>query len=143
MEYQKIFFEHDNAIEGGIGIESAWALPVGDNYQLDNILFYALGYSWKDIVATETIDSEKYVKNIVQKSGHSTIRIIFEDEDDVESTRDYLQSLGCDSEISDVYILIAVDIPPDVDIEKVLAFLEEGKSIGKWGYEEADVNWQH
>lgn len=141
MEHQKIFFEHDNAIEGGIGIESAWAIPIGDYYQLDNILFYVLGYSWKDIVATETIDGEQYVKSIIQKSGHSTIRIIFEEEEYVEPTREHLQLLGCDSEISDVYILITVDVPPTVDIKKVLTFLENGKFAEKWVYEEADINW--
>ena len=45
MEHVKILFEHNNTPENEYGIESAWAIPVGENFKLDNILFYAPEYS--------------------------------------------------------------------------------------------------
>ncbi|MFN0203992.1 MAG: hypothetical protein ACKVTZ_20905 [Bacteroidia bacterium] len=44
MEYTKILFEYTSSITNNYEIESAWALPVGKYYQLDNILFYAPEY---------------------------------------------------------------------------------------------------
>jgi hypothetical protein len=52
---------------------------------------------------------------LLQPSGHSTVRILFANPDDIEPTREYLRKNGCDSEISDLPRLVSVDIPPVVE----------------------------
>lgn len=137
---KKISFEHENSPEGGYGIESVWAIPLENNtFKLDNLLFYAPEYSWGDIVSVENREGELFVTGLIKESGHSTVRIILNDQKDVEKTRDYLKSLGCDSEISDVPILISVDIPPSVSYLQIKNYLENGEKSSKWSYEEACI----
>ena len=77
-QHIKILFEHNNAPEGGYGIESAWAIPINeDSYKIDNILFYAPEYSLGDIISVENRDGELFVTGLIKESGHSTVRIIF------------------------------------------------------------------
>lgn len=133
----KIIFEHKNDANGEYELESAWAMKVGDHYKLDNILFYAPEYSWGDVVSVEERSGELYVTGLVKESGHSTVRILFNDQKDVQDVRDQLKKMGCDSEISNMPTLVAVDIPPQVDYATVKEFLEEGMRNEKWGYEES------
>lgn len=135
-ETHKIIFEYQNA-NNDYELESAWATKVGDHYKLDNILFYAPEYSWGDIVSVEKREGELYVTGLVKESGHSTVRILFNDQKDVQNTRDQLKKMGCDSELSNISTLIAVDIPPHIKYEKIKEFLGEGEKNEKWGYEEA------
>ena len=92
-----------------------------------------------DIVSVENRNNELFVTGLIQELGHSTIRMIFEDEKNVAPTRDYLNSIGCESEISDVKILISVDIPPEVNYQKIKEYLEEGEKLSKWSFEEACI----
>ncbi len=139
MEHKKILFEHENTPEGVYGIESAWAVAEGKNYKLDNILFYAQEYSLGDTVSVEERDGELFVTGLIHESGHSTVRIIFNNPDDVNETREYLKKIGCNSEISNVPILISVDIPPEVSYGLVKEYLEKGETLSKWSYEEACI----
>ena len=140
MKHTKILFEHENAPEGGYGIESVWAIPLGDNqYKIDNILFYAPEYSLGDIVSVENRDGELFATGLIAESGHSTVRIIFNDKNEVQTTRIYLNKLGCASEISEVPILISIDIPSNVSYSKIKAYLDEGERLLKWSYEEACI----
>jgi hypothetical protein len=140
MKHKKILFEHENAPEGGYGIESVWAIPVGNNhYKIDNILFYAPEYSLGDIVSVENRKGELFVNGLIEESGHSTIRLIFNNKDDVQETRTFFKRLGCDSEISQVPILISLDIPSNIDYTEIKVHLDEGEMLSKWSYEEACI----
>lgn len=140
MKHIKILLEHENSPEGGHGIESVWAIPLKNGqYKIDNILFYAPEYSLGDIVNVENRNGELFVKSLVSESGHSTIRLIFNNISDVKQTREFLKGLGCDSEISEVPILISVDIPPIVSYSKIKEYLIEGEKMEKWSYEESCI----
>ena len=71
-KYVKILFRHTAFDEDGI--EGAWAMKVGQYYQLDNILFYAKEFSLGDLIDVEEIKGELWVKGLTQESGHSTAR---------------------------------------------------------------------
>lgn len=137
VKQYKIIFEHQNNADDRYELESAWATKIGEYFRLDNILFYAPEYSFGDIVSVEERSGELYVIGLVKESGHSTVRILFNDRGDVQNTRDQLKKMGCDSEISNVPTLIALDIPPQVNYASVREFLEEGVKNEKWGYEES------
>jgi hypothetical protein len=133
----KIIFEYTDA-SSAYALESAWATKVEDYYKLDNILFYAPEYSLGDIVSVEERNTELYVTGLIKESGHSTVRILFNNKKNVQITRNSLIELGCESEVSNIPKLISVDIPPDVDYFKnIKPFLDEGVQNGKWGYEES------
>lgn len=140
-EHVKILFRHD-AFEGN-DIESAWAIKEGEFYKLDNILFYAKEFSWGDLVKAKLINDELYVDGLVKESGHSTVRILFENVSDVQPTRDRLKNLGCDSELSDYEKLVAVDISPSVYFSDIVKYLDEGEKGGKWEYQEACISNHH
>jgi hypothetical protein len=52
--YCKMFFKHD--FSEGEDWESAWVIPEGKYYKLDNILFYSKGYSCGDIIKGKNKD---------------------------------------------------------------------------------------
>lgn len=139
MNQIKILFEHYNTPEGDYGIESAWAFKVGNFYKLDNILFYAKNFSIGDIVSAENRNGELYVNGLIKESGHSTVRVIFFEDDEISSLRLLLKNLGCESEVSNIPQLISIDIPPKIDYGVIKRLLEKGKNISKWDYEEACI----
>ncbi|MBU2709279.1 DUF4265 domain-containing protein [Zooshikella marina] len=133
----KLFIEYFIGDSKETETESIWALPVKKGYKLDNIPFYVKGVSIGDVVSAEEVDGYLYMKELLETSGHSTIRLWFSSEQDVQSTRDTLKSMGCSSEVSDQPRLVSVDIPPAVSYQEIRAYLDEGEAQGKWDYEEA------
>jgi len=61
-------------------VETLWANRVGpDLYRLDNSPFWAYGVSWRDVVeAHPDPDGMLRMSRVVEKSGHRTVRVIFE-----------------------------------------------------------------
>jgi hypothetical protein len=139
MQHVKILFEHTNSLNNDYGIESAWAIPAGLNYKLDNILFYAPEYSLGDILSVENRNGELYVNGLIEASGHSTIRMIINDPSSVNEIRSELKEMKCESEISDAENLISVDIPKEVNYFLIREFLVKGQLASKWSFEEACI----
>ena len=133
---EKILFEYRD-FDDQYAIESAWASKVGENYRLENILFYASNYSFGDLLRVEDRDDGLYVVDLVEESGHSTVRIILFHQDSISATLNELIEMGCDYEGSDNPILVSVDIPPEVNYDVVKAYLDKGEEDHKWSYEEA------
>jgi hypothetical protein len=134
----KILFKYDGATDDQYEIESIWAIPRSEGYELDNIPFYARLVALGDIVsATRGDDGELWYDGLVRPSGHSTVRLWFAHENDVQRTRDELRALGCLSELSELPRLVAVDIPPDIPYSLVKSKLDEGERGGRFEYEEA------
>ena len=136
-EHVKLFFKYPVGDSSKSETESLWALPSGKGFKLDNIPFYAKGVSFGDVVSAKEVDSCLRMLELLEPSGHSTVRLWFSSEQEVQPTREALKSMGCSSEISDQSKLVAVDIPPAISYEEIRAYLDEGESNGKWDYEEA------
>lgn len=133
----KIYFEIPSADSEEMEIETVWAIPYGEGFKLDNIPFYAKGVALDDVVSANEVDGCLYVDELLKPSGHSTVRLWFADEKDVQAVRAELKVMGCDSEISDQPRLVAVDIPSSVRYEKIREYLDAGEADGKWDYQEA------
>jgi len=133
---EKIIFEYYN-LENEYALESAWAEKIGDNYKLNNVLFYASGYSWGDIVEVEERSGELFVTGLVKESGHTTLRIIFYEENIIKPTMDQLEQMQCSWEGSNFPRLVSVDIAPEVDYTVIKKFLDEGERKDMWSYEES------
>ena len=69
---------------------------------------------------------------------HSTYQLIVNDPAGHALCRRYwqpLEDLGCTFERADAK-LIAIDVPPEVDVHRAYAFLEAGETDGVWNFEE-------
>ncbi|PZF72606.1 DUF4265 domain-containing protein [Taibaiella soli] len=134
--YLKMHFTYLN--DGETMTERMWVKSVGNNYEIDNIPFYVKNYSLGDVVSGTIEDGNLVVKDLITESGNSTIQIVFYDKEIIRTTMKTLEELQCQSEISNIPSLIAVNIPATVDYFGVIKpFLDEGFENEKWDYQEA------
>src|SRR5215471_12738412 len=79
--------------------EGVWAEPETDGtWRLDNIPFFAYDVSNRDVVAAHERNGELVFDRVLDRGGHSTLRIIFEDLDTVADVRADLKQMGCSTE---------------------------------------------
>lgn len=118
--------------------ETLWATPVEDGYRLENVPFFAQGVAFGDVVTGSGTEDDEPVAYgaVLTPSGHSTCRVVLVDEDeDVQAARRTLEGLGCDTELSHLDRYFAVDVPPEVSMDEVLAVLKEGQDEGRWEFD--------
>ena len=127
-EMSKVLFRIQEA-DGSANVETLWATPLGeDRYQLDNSPFYAYSVSWKDIVYAPFDQQEQFptFQRVLSKSGHRTIRIIFEKATagigESDGVLEQLVALGCSYEGA-TKAYVCVDIPPGVELDNVRQFM--------------------
>ncbi|MGM9508804.1 DUF4265 domain-containing protein [Larkinella sp. GY13] len=135
MDLVKIVFECED--EEGTSLESVWATPVGENYRIENIPFFATSIAFGDIVSAKEEDGELLFGSLVEASGHSVVQIIIFDEKNVEAVMQDLVNLGCTWEGSHLPTYLALDVPPRVDYQTVQGYLEEKTTATILGYQEA------
>jgi len=140
----KLFF-HLEIDEDGYppaSTESLWAIQQGEHLVVDNIPFFARGVSCGDIVSFDLEDGDRYFREVVQDSGHSTVRmIIYDREKRMSAVCARLEELGCQWEQSPYPSLIAVDVPPTANIDALRSFLDAGIKDESFEYEEAKIFW--
>ena len=105
-------------------VETLWAFDLGNQrYKLDNTPWYAYGVSAGDIIEAEsdTTDGFPVFRRVVEKSGYRTIRILSEQGFGDELFQQ-IKGLGCSFEGA-TRRFVAIDIPPEVDLQTVVAFL--------------------
>lgn len=140
----KILFFYWHEGEQAERIESMWTSPYGAYYKIENIPFYTIGFALGDIVSAKDKDGTLFVDDLVEASGHSTVRIIFFDKTIVAQTRAELRVWGCDSEGSNRYFYVAIDVPPKINYKEVIKpYLEKGFTEERWDYEEACLADNH
>jgi Domain of unknown function (DUF4265) len=116
--------------------ETMWADSAdGALYVIDNIPFFVRDISYGDVVSVIKKEGRLHFDEIIKPSLHSVIRVIVFDESKTNDLRHDLKLNSCDTELSHVKNLIAVDIPPSVDFDSVLEFLDEGEKDGLFEYE--------
>lgn len=135
--YVKLYFRIPAPDSQEMEVESVWAIPCGGGFKLDNIPFYAKGAALGDVFSANTVDGCLYSDELLETSGHSTVRLWLANKKDAQTVKAELKSMGCDSEISDNPRLLAVDVPPDVEYKKIKKYFDFGKKNEKWDYQEA------
>ena len=139
----KIAFASRHFKESGVA-ENVWAESLnGDRYRIRNSPFYALGFSFLDVVhaVMQTEDARiPVVSDVVLRSGHSTYRLFLEkgidNNDEFRRAWEAVESLGCSFEGMNGKLL-AVDVPPETDIFAVYRLFEQGARAKVWDFEEA------
>jgi len=119
-DLRKVRFTEDDG-----HVECVWAEPLGDDrYRIDNTPWFAYGVSWKDIVEAkvkEEGDLPDFIR-VVEKSGHRTVRLILEEEEERKRVLKRLCDLGCTYEGSNGRFF-GIDIPPCTNLTDVTTFL--------------------
>lgn len=138
--HEKVFFHLEQDQEGypPERVESLWANRLPDGlYEIDNIPFFVRGVSRGDRVSVEKRGEENHFEKLVKAGGHSTMRVIVYDKAHVDDLCKKLESMGCLWEQSHIPTLIAIDLPPNVDVSTVTEYLQHGEDREQWSYEEA------
>ncbi|MEO1037486.1 MAG: DUF4265 domain-containing protein [Pseudomonadota bacterium] len=130
--------------DGSCDVETPWATPVGDDlYRVENSPFYAYEVSWLDIVRAPYSEEEErpLFSEVVEKSGHKTIRVIFdppvEDGNESDAVLRELVEIGCTYEGA-TRSYICIDIPPEIELSKVRKFLIDKEAT----FEHADPTYE-
>lgn len=125
------------------GEERVWAVPLdGGRYRIDNVPFFAYNVSVGDVVEAPGPDRVPLAHRVVRRSGHRTIRVAFEEPEGLEgeAARAFvaeLERLGCGYEGFEP-MLLAVDVPPEVESEAVERLCEEGGLTWEYGDPQPD-----
>jgi hypothetical protein len=125
-----------------IGGESMWARPLGsDLYELRNVPVHAYGLNFLDVV--EALPSihigvgKPVVCRVVERGGHQTLRVMFNDACPVERRLPMLESLRTwgGSVEGATPTLFAIDVDPSGDYDAICARLWEWEKEGLLEYE--------
>lgn len=125
--------------------EGLWAEPLGDDeYKIDNTPLFVQDLATGDVVrARAGNDGVLWATERLSWSGHFTIRVIpLADgplRGDRQAVLDLFATFGVSGEGSGPFGMVALDVPPNVDLAMVKATLKEGESDGRWGYEEGCI----
>ena len=130
--------------------EGLWAIAVTPGVvRLDNTPFFVRGVATGDLVRVRRgDDGQLRAGERLQWSGHCTIRIIVFRDGPLGGSRqrvlDLFAPLGVTGEGLGQFAMVALDIPPDVDVMAVKRLLREGQRDGWWEYEEGCIShaWQ-
>ena len=102
-----------------------------------NIPFFVKSVAIGDQVRAEQVDNDLVFRELVETSGHTTLRVLVSNPDNTQNFRDELHKLGCESELSHIDGLIAVDVPPGIHYPDIRDFLDREEAAHRLGYEEA------
>jgi hypothetical protein len=140
-DYRKIAFELVQDEDGypPLSIETVWAYKEGDFFRLDNIPFFARGVAPGDLVSALHQDGIFVFQEVVAPSTSSVIRIYVSNVNDVEEARNEFRALGCESELSDIPKLFAVEVPGDIPFAPVADLISRWTKANRWEFEEGCV----
>ncbi len=131
--------------EAGPEHDWLWAEPLGsDRYRVESCTFFAYGISRDDVVRAppRPEDGAPVLEHVMEKGGHRTLRVALDpgielDGAPVRALLDRIVEAGCTHEALRPK-LVAVDLPSEVDVARVVALLEAGVRDGLLLWEWAD-----
>jgi hypothetical protein len=120
-----------------------WAEPLGsDRFRIESSPFFAYGVSRNDVVraAVATGEEEPRLEDVLEKGGHRTLRMALDPavgltNGGIQGLLERLLELGCTHEALRPK-LVALDVPPEVDVAIVAQLLQaladDGKLLWEW-----------
>ncbi len=142
--YVRLVVQLERELEGeGPEDEWLWAEPLGSGrFRLESTPFFAYGLSHGDVVRAADAAELPRLDEVERKSGHRTLRVALDagwdlDRPEIQQFLDDLLALGCTYEAMPPKIA-ALDLPPDVEVEEVIARLQVQRRDGVLVWEWAD-----
>ncbi|MFD8664871.1 DUF4265 domain-containing protein [Streptomyces microflavus] len=146
-DHVKLHFRMDVDEDGWppASVESLWAVDLGDGTaRLDNTPWFVRGVASGDIIKVEP-DSEGllWAGETVRASENCTIRlIVLKDSGSAAARQSVLEifhKLGTTGEGIERYGMVALDVPPQADLQRIRKLLEHGEAKEWWRWEEGCV----
>lgn len=123
-----------------VASEGVWCTPLENgDFQVDNIPFYVPGLALGDIVSAEEEDGVLFGTGVTDQNGHSTVRVVFFNAAVVDEVRALLEASGCSWESMKDSSFTAVDVPPEVDYDKVIEILTVRADTDDLDFEESCI----
>lgn len=143
----RVEFQLDHGDDGWppVATERLWAVPLeGGVVRIDNVPWFVRNLASGDIVRTTTdSDGGLWAAERIQWSGHCTVRVVPLSDGALAGNRqavlDAFTPLGVEGEGIEQFGLVALDVPPTVDLGEVKRLLDQGAENGWWDYEEGCV----
>ncbi|MBI6563547.1 DUF4265 domain-containing protein [Pseudomonas synxantha] len=138
--FKKLIFETIKDQDGypPVEFESIWGIQITTNtFVIDNTPYYIYGLSKGDTVLATMKNNELFGSKIVSKGGHSTLRAFVEQSDIRQNIRDEIIKLGADCNSVTGGSLLAIDIPPVADFDRIDKFLSSVSNNDTIAYEDA------
>ncbi len=116
---------------GGPSEDWLWAEPLGSGrFRIESCPFFAYGVSRDDVVraAEAAGDDAPHLEDVVEKGGHRTLRLALDpavelSDGGIQGLLERLLELGCTHEALRPK-LVAIDVPPEVDVAVVAELLQ-------------------
>ena len=131
--------------EGGPPDDWLWGEPLGSGrYRVESCPFFAYGISRDDVIRATEVQGEESpsLEDVIEKGGHRTLRLALDPTAElshrpVQAFLERLLELGCTHEALRPKI-VAIDLPPEVDLSHVAELLQTKASEGLILWEWAD-----
>jgi uncharacterized protein DUF4265 len=123
-----------------VASEGVWAVSLGGNLVcLDNIPWFARNVASGDTFRTSAdSDGVLWATDKVEWSGNCTVRVVPYQKGPLAGSRqavlDAFARLGVDGEGLQQYGIVALNVPPDIDLGAVKRLLYQGVEDGWWEY---------
>jgi hypothetical protein len=127
-----------------VGGESMWARELGaSRYRIENVPFYAYDLNFYDVVEARALapDEKPSVLRVVERSGHNTLRVIFDDalpEARMLELLKALEPLAVSFERSGEHYF-ALDLEPEASVDAVRDQLDIWEAEGMLEYETCEA----
>ena len=127
-----------------VGGESMWARELGANrYRIENVPFYAYDLNFYDVVEARALapDEKPSVLRVVERSGHTTLRVMF---DDAVPEPRMLELLAALAPLAVSYErcgerYFALDLEPEASVDAVRDQLDVWEAEGTLEYETCEA----
>lgn len=143
MNKNKVIFTYYD-VEDNIAEETLWIEVLNnDEYQIKNIPFFAPNIAYNDIIKVENDEGILYFDKIIKTSEHSTIQVVFFKTEIIEDVIKEIESLGCFWEGMNNQKLLAIDIPNNVNFNKIKEYLNDQFEKNVLDYKESCLSETH
>jgi len=128
-----------------VSSEGLWAEPLGDDqFRIDNTPWFVVNLAAEDVVtALAGSDGVLWATGKVRWAGRCTIRVIPRRDGplagDRQAVLDLFAPFGVSGEGIEQFGMVALDVPPEVDVAAVKAMLKAGEADGRWYFEEGCI----
>jgi len=139
MSKAKINFKLQQDQEGypPVAVETVWAQKAEpEGFFLDNIPFFEREATLGDLVFATERDAVLWFERIIKPSGNSLLRLVFFDNAPMDQIRQEIRNLGCESELFQEHMLLAINVPPEQSLKTIQEYLASAAARGWIDYEE-------
>lgn len=124
--------------------EGVWVRPITRGVgEVLSIPFFVVSVSKGDLISYRMEGEQARFSELLSAKGHSTLRLIFFQEDGEGRVSEELKQFGCEAEAGPIQSFLAIDVPPEVDYAAVLDVITRESAMGVLDYEEACVSREH